>query len=172
MRGHRQQGIQHARSSRLPRVHERERLKCCLCTCPPVSYVSTPCETYPLHMKCKCLHEMKCSSGFCWPLLLVRLLLMSCISGRMCAPDPRATNEPQVMALFLRRLESSNSIPGSRAPPNSQLPVYLQSYPSPSSTASGCLGRIGVIAIGFDFLSARYGPRSIFQNIHTSLRAR
>ena len=100
MRAHRQQGIQHARSSRLPRVHERERLKCCLCACPPVSYISTPCETYPLHMKCKCLHEMKCSSGFCWPLLLVRLLLMSCISGRMCAPDPRATNEPQVMALF------------------------------------------------------------------------
>ena len=74
-----------------------EMLLVCL---PPVSYISTPCEMYPLHMKCKCLHEMKCNSGFCLPLLLVRLPLMSCISGRMCAPDPRATNEPQVMALF------------------------------------------------------------------------
>ena len=94
---------------------------------------------------------------------------MSCISGLMAARDPRATNELQVMALFCLGysllIRSLPHAPGARC--RSICPTL-----SPSSNASGTLGRIGVIAIGFDFLSARYGPRSIFQNIHTSLRAR
>ena len=74
-----------------------EMLLVCL---PPCLLHINPMRNVPSAYEMKCLHEMKCSSGFCWPLLLVRLLLMCCISGRMCAPDPRATNEPQVMALF------------------------------------------------------------------------
>ena len=76
---------------------------------------------------------------------------MSCISGLMAGRDPRATNELQVMALFCPCYSLLI-----RSLPHAPLQIVRSICPtlSPSSIASGSLTRIGVIAIGFLFLSA------------------
>ena len=94
---------------------------------------------------------------------------MSCISGLMAARDPRATNELQVMALFclgysllIRSLPHALEIVGSRCARCRSICPTL----SPSSNASGTLGRIGVIAIGFRFCLLVVVPRA-FSRIFT-----
>ena len=103
-----QQGIQHARRTRLPRVHERERLKCSLCAsavCPPCLLhikrnVASAYEMYgwnvSVFMRWNVAQARSCCCCMC-PLYGSPL---PCISALMAGRDPRATNELQVMALF------------------------------------------------------------------------
>ena len=108
----------------------------------------SPC-IWNVRMKCKRLREMKCSSGFCCMYVpLVRRVLYIWSDG--CSRSTRnkwASSYGSFYPCYSLLIRSL---------PHAPLQIVRSICPtlSPSSIASGSLTRIGVIAIGFLFLSA------------------